>query len=214
MNKIRVLIADDHALMRQGLKKILEMEKDITVVGEAVDGSDALEKAKALQPQVVLMDINMPGVNGVEAIRAFKKEGVNCGIIILTIHDDPEYLFEGIRAGAMGFVLKDVEPDSLINAVRAVSRGESYIQPNMTKELISEFNRLSEKNARKDDDHLTKREREVLTHIANGLSNSEIAEKLVISEKTVKNHVSSILRKLNVMDRTQAAIYAIKNKLI
>ncbi|MDI3535251.1 MAG: two-component system, NarL family, response regulator DegU [Thermosediminibacterales bacterium] len=214
---IKVLIADDHALIRKGLKKILEMEHDILVTGEAQDGEEAVAKTKELNPDVVLMDINMPKLNGVEATRIFKQEGLRAGVVILTIHEDPEYLFEAVKAGALGFVLKDVEPEGLIKAVRAVYQGESYIQPSMTKELLSEFCRLSEKKADKQEktkNALTDRQLEVLKLIAQGLTNGEIADKLAISEKTVKNHVSSILRKLDVLDRTQAAIYAIKNNLI
>lgn len=214
---IKVLIADDHALIRKGLKKILEMEHDILVTGEAQDGEEAVAKTKELNPDVVLMDINMPKLNGVEATRIFKQEGLRAGVVILTIHEDPEYLFEAVKAGALGFVLKDVEPEGLIKAVRAVYQGESYIQPSMTKELLSEFCRLSEKKADKREktkNALTDRQLEVLKLIAQGLTNGEIADKLAISEKTVKNHVSSILRKLDVLDRTQAAIYAIKNNLI
>lgn len=214
MDEIKVLIVDDHALMRQGLKKILEMEDNITVVGEASDGLDALKKVKELNPDVVLMDINMPEMSGIDTIKLFKKEGIKCGVIILTIYDEPEYLFEGLRAGAQGFILKDVDSTVLIDAVTAVNRGESFIQPNMTRELIYEFNRLSENKKKTNTSPLTKRESEVLKYITEGYSNSEIASKLMISEKTVKNHVSNILRKLDVLDRTQAAVYAIKNNLI
>ncbi len=214
MDEIKVLIVDDHALMRQGLRKILEMEDNITVVGEAFDGIDALNKVKTLNPDVVLMDINMPELSGIDTIKLFKEEGIECGVIILTIYDEPEYLFEGLKAGAQGFILKDVDSTVLVDAVIAVSKGESYIQPNMTRELIYEFNRLSENKSRTDASLLTKRESEVLKYITEGYSNSEIASKLKISEKTVKNHVSNVLRKLDVLDRTQAAVYAIKNNLI
>lgn len=214
MSKINVLIVDDHALMRQGLRKILEMEENIQVVGVASNGIEALGKAKRLNPDVVLMDINMPQVSGIDTTKLFKKEGIKSGIIILTIYDEPEYLFAGIKAGAQGFILKDVDSTVLVDAVIAVSKGESYIQPNMTKELIYEFKRLALNQNKKKASVLTKRENQVLKCIVEGFSNNEIATNLNISEKTVKNHVSNILRKLDVLDRTQAAVYAIKNNLI
>jgi len=214
MSQIRVLIVDDHSLVRQGLKKILELEDDIKVVGEAEDGQKALEVAKTTQPDVVLMDISMPDMNGIEATRAFKKRGLKCAILVLTIHDDREYLFEIVRAGASGYVLKDIEPQKLVEAIRVVSKGNTYIQPNLTLDLITEFNRLSSKTKLLKENPLTKREMEVLRLITEGMTNAEIARELYISEKTVKNHVSRILRKLNVEDRTQAAVFAIKNDLV
>lgn len=214
MSQIRVLIVDDHSLVRQGLKKVLELEDDIRVVGEAENGRKALEVAKTTQPDVVLMDISMPDMNGIEATRAFKKQGFKCAILVLTIHDDREYLFEIVRAGASGYVLKDIEPQKLVEAIRAVSKGNTYIQPNLTLDLITEFNRLSSKTKLLKENPLTKREMEVLRLITEGMTNAEIARKLYISEKTVKNHVSRILRKLNVEDRTQAAVFAIKNDLV
>jgi DNA-binding NarL/FixJ family response regulator len=214
MSQIRVLIVDDHSLVRQGLKKVLELEDDIKVVGEAEDGQKALEMAKTTKPDVVLMDISMPNMNGIEATRAFKQQGFKCAILVLTIHDDREYLFEIVRAGASGYVLKDIEPQKLVEAIRAVGKGNSYIQPNLTLDLISEFNRLSSRTKLLRENPLTRREMEVLQLITEGMTNAEIASELYISEKTVKNHVSRILRKLNVEDRTQAAVFAIKNDLV
>jgi len=160
------------------------------------------------------MDINMPGSNGLQAIKEIKDENINSKIIVLTIHEDREYLIKTIQMGAEGYVLKDAEPSVLNGAIRSVHQGQSYIQPNMTKELVKEFNRLTlHGRERNGENRLTAREREGLKLIAEGMINKEIATKLYISEKTVKNHVSSIFRKLNVSDRTQAAIYAIKHNI-
>jgi len=213
-SKIRVIIADDHPLFRQGIKQILELEKDIMVISQAANGDEAVRLAREQKPDVILMDINMPGSNGLQAIKEIKDENIDSKIIVLTIHEDREYLIKTIQMGAEGYVLKDAEPSVLIDAIRNVYQGQSYIQPTMTKELVKEFNRLTlhskEKNG---ENRLTTREREVLKLIAEGMINKEIATKLYISEKTVKNHVSSIFRKLNVSDRTQAAIYAIKHNI-
>jgi two-component system response regulator DegU len=212
---IRVLIVDDHALFRQGLARILEMEEDIVVVGEAANGQEALELAARLQPHVILMDINMPVVNGLEATRRLHRRLPNVGIIGLTIHDDEEYLRELIKEGAQGYVLKDTEPVRVVEAIRRVYRGEAFLPPNLITKLFSTLQRSSVQ----DDDQpleegLTPREKEVLCCIAQGMSNKEIAVSLYISEKTVKNHISSIFRKLDLTDRTQAAVYAIKHGLV
>ena len=214
MKMISVLIADDHSMVRQGLKQILELEEDITVIAQASNGAEAVKLTKEHNPDVVLMDINMPGTNGIEAIKELKLEKNPSKIIVLTIHDDREYLFKTIQMGAEGYVLKDAEPYVLVEAIRSVSKGQSYIQANMTKELVREFNRvtLHEKD-KSETNGLTAREVEVLGLIAEGMINKEIAKKLFISEKTVKNHVSNIFKKLNVSDRTQGAIYAFKHNL-
>lgn len=213
-NRINVLIADDHSLIRQGLKQILELEEDIHVVSQASNGEEAVRCAILHKPDVILMDINMPGSNGLQAINEIKKEKLESKIIVLTIHDDREYLFKTLQMGADGYVLKDAEPSVLIEAIRNVFSGQSYIQPNMTTELVKEFNRvtLHEKD-KHDGNNLTAREIEVLQLIAEGMINKEIARQLYISEKTVKNHVSNIFRKLDVSDRTQAAIYAFKHNI-
>lgn len=214
MSKINVLIADDHSLFRQGLKQILELEEDITVVAQASNGEEAVKLAKEKDPDIILMDINMPGINGLQAIKELKQEKIGAKIIVLTIHEDREYLFKTLQMGAEGYVLKDAEPSVLVEAIRSVNNGESYIQPNMTKELVKEFNRvtLHEKD-KQVENNLTSREIEVLELIAEGMINKEIAKQLYISEKTVKNHVSNIFKKLNVSDRTQAAIYAFKHNI-
>lgn len=213
MEKISVVLADDHVLVRKGLKKILEMEEDIEVVGEASDGASAVEVIMAKRPRVVLMDINMPQMNGIEVAKTLKKERIDTKVVILTIYDDREYLLELIKMGVAGYILKDIDPQGLIDAVRSASRGETYIQPTLTRALIAEYNRMTQPVAGANKP-LTAREKEVMAYIADGLNNNEISAKLNISEKTVKNHVSSILRKLNLQDRTQVAVFALKNKLV
>ncbi|MGI6557807.1 MAG: response regulator [Limnochordia bacterium] len=215
MEPIRVLIVDDYALFRQGLARILEMEEDIIVVGEAGNGREALELAVELRPHIILMDINMPVVNGLEATRKLHRRLPHVGIIGLTIHDDEEYLRELIKEGAQGYLLKDTEPVRVVEAIRRVYRGEAFLPPNLITKLFSTLQRSS---VAEDDpspgEELTPREKEVLCCIAQGMSNKEIAVSLYISEKTVKNHISSIFRKLDLTDRTQAAVYAIKQGLV
>lgn len=214
MEPIRVLIVDDHALFRQGLARILEMEEDIVVVGEAANGREALDRAVELRPHVVLMDINMPVVNGLEATRRLHRKLPHVGIIGLTIHDDEEYLRELIKEGAQGYLLKDTEPVRVVEAIRRVFRGEAFLPPNLITKLFSTLQRPSAADdAAPPEEDLTPREREVLQCIAQGMSNKEIAVSLYISQKTVKNHISSIFRKLDLTDRTQAAVYAIKQGL-
>jgi len=214
MKKISVLIADDHSLVRQGLKQIIEIESDIEVIAQASNGEDAVKYVRQYNPDVVLMDMNMPGMNGLQAIKELKQDKENHKIIVLTIHEEREYLFKTLQLGAEGYVLKDSEASVLIEAIRTVNSGQSYIQASMTKELVREFNRVTMNEKEKSDENsLTSREIEVIELIAEGLINKEIAKKLFISEKTVKNHVSNIFKKLNVSDRTQAAIYAFKHNL-
>jgi len=214
MDKIRVLIADDHTMVRQGIKQILELENDMTVIAQAPNGEEAIKLAKECNPDVILMDINMPGMNGLQAIKEIKEDNIPSKVIVLTIHDDREYLFKTIQMGAEGYVLKDAEPEVLVDAIRSVKNGQPYIQANMTRELVREFNKITlHDKAKTEENNLTAREMEVLELIAEGLINKEIAKRLYISEKTVKNHVSNIFRKLNVSDRTQAAIYAFKHNL-
>lgn len=214
MKTINVIIADDHSMVRQGIKQILELESDIVVIAQASNGKEAVDLANEYNPDVLLMDINMPVLNGLQAIKEIRENGLETKVIMLTINDDREYLFKALQYGAQGYMLKDAEPSVLIDAIRNVAVGDNYIQSNMTTELVKEFNRVTQKEKDKEfETNLTTREVEVLNLIADGLLNKEIAKKLYISEKTVKNHVSSIFRKLNVNDRTQAAIYAFKNNL-
>ncbi len=214
MDKISVLIADDHSLMRQGLKQILELEEDMQVIGQATNGQEAVDMIKRLKPDVVLMDINMPVMNGIQAIKELREAYVPSKIVVLTIHEDREYLFKTLQTGAEGYVLKDAESSVLLAAIRSVYNGQNYIQPNMTRELVKEFTRVTRNEKRRSDEiPLTDREIEVIELIAEGMLNKQIAQKLFISEKTVKNHVSNIFKKLNVSDRTQAAIYALKHNI-
>lgn len=214
MDKIRVLIADDHTMVRQGLKQILELEKDMTVIAQAPNGEEAVKLVKECNPDVILMDINMPGMNGLQAIKEMKDSNIPSKIIVLTIHEDREYLFKTLQMGVEGYVLKDAEPSVLLEAIRSVNSGQPYIQANMTRELVREFNKITLYDKGKtEESNLTAREVEVLELIAEGMINKEIAKRLFISEKTVKNHVSNIFRKLNVSDRTQAAIYVFKHNL-
>ncbi len=214
-NKISVLISDDHSLMRQGLEQLLEMEDDIIVVGQAENGLKAIERCRELEPDVMLLDINMPIMNGIEALQAIKNSESKTKVIILTIHNGHEYLLETINIGAEGYMLKDADADSLVNAIRTVNNGSSYIHPTLAEHLVKHYSeRNHPTNSQKDENGiLTKREYEVISLIADGMSNKEIADNLFISEKTVKNHVSNIFKKIDVNDRTQAAIYAFKNKI-
>lgn len=215
MKKVKVLIADDHALMREGLRKILSIEENIAVIGEAENGDQAIHMAFTLNPDIILMDINMPVANGIEATRAIKKEKPEIGIIALTIHEQEEYLFELIKAGVSGYVLKDISPGVLIKTILGVARGESFIPSSMTSKIFAEFNRLYALSSRNNNTQgLTRREIDVLRLVANGENNRAIAKKLFISEKTVKNHLTSIFQKLGVGDRTQAAIHAVKSKIV
>lgn len=215
MKKVKVLIADDHALIREGLCKILNMQDTIEVIGEAEDGEQAVHLALKHKPDVILMDINMPGTNGIEATRTIKRESPEIGVIALTIHDQEDYLFELIKAGVSGYVLKDISPDLLVQTIIGVSRGESFIHSTMTSKMFSEFNRLSSLSQRNTNSQgLTRREFDVLSLVAKGDNNRAIAKKLYISEKTVKNHLTNIFQKLGVDDRTQAAIHAVKSRMV
>jgi NarL family two-component system response regulator LiaR len=207
---IRVLIADDHAVVRQGLRTFLELQEEIEVAGEAADGVEALEAVERLEPDVVLMDLVMPGLGGVEAIRAIRDRGLPARVIVLTTFLDDDKLFPAIRAGAAGYLLKDVEPAELVSAIRAVHAGRSPIDPAVAGRLLEEVAERGGDRA----DSLTAREREVLCLIARGRPNKVIARDLGVSEKTVKTHVSNILGKLGLADRTQAALYAMRAGLV
>lgn len=213
MDKIRVLVVDDHPLVRSGIRKIVELEDDIEIVAEAGTSREAVEKVAVSNPDVVLMDLDLPDASGVEATRKIKEKFPAVGVVALTIHDDRDYLLEMVRAGAAGYVLKDVEPGGLVSAIRAVKQGNSYMSPSAVKKLLCEFTRLSTGREEEKVEGLTAREQEVLRLIARGQSNKEIGTALAISEKTVKNHVTSIFRKIGVDDRTEAALYAIRHGL-
>ncbi|WP_329124271.1 response regulator transcription factor [Streptomyces sp. NBC_01353] len=215
---IRVLIVDDQMMVRQGFTVLLNAEPDIEVVGQAVDGEDAVAKVAELAPDVVLMDIRMPGIGGIEATRLITGPAdATVKVLVLTTFDLDEYVYEALRAGASGFLLKDASADELAHAVRVVAGGEALLAPNVTKRLIAEFSRLSAAPRTPHLDRvggLTERETEVLSLIAHGLSNAEIASRLVVAEQTVKTHVSRILIKLGLRDRTQAAVYAYDTGLV
>jgi DNA-binding NarL/FixJ family response regulator len=216
---IRAMIVDDHALFRRGLEMVLDSEPDIELVGQASDGAEAVEKAAESLPDVVLMDIRMPRSSGIEACRAMKEAAPSAKIVILTISDEEEDLFEAIRAGASGYLLKDIPLDEVAGAVRAVYGGQSLINPSMAGKLLTEFATL----AKRDDEErvqevpaprLTEREMQVLKLVARGMNNRDIAKELFISENTVKNHVRNILEKLQIHSRMEAVMVAVREKLI
>ena len=216
---IRTMIVDDHALFRRGLEMVLDEEPDIELVGQASDGAEAVEKAAESLPDIVLMDIRMPRSSGIEACRAMKEAAPSAKIVILTISDEEEDLFEAIRAGASGYLLKDIPLDEVADTVRAVHGGQSLINPSMAGKLLTEFATL----ARRDDEEraqevpaprLTEREMQVLKLIARGMNNRDIAKELFISENTVKNHVRNILEKLQIHSRMEAVMVAVREKLI
>ena len=217
---IRVLIADDHALFRRGLEMVLEEEDDIDLVGQASDGTEAVAVAGESLPDVVLMDIRMPKSSGIEACRGIKEVAPSAKIVILTISDEEEDLFEAIRAGASGYLLKDIPLDEVAEAVRAVHGGQSLINPSMAGKLLSEFATLAKRDTEEEEAQhvappkLTDREMEVLKLVARGMNNRDIAKELFISENTVKNHVRNILEKLQIHSRMEAVMIAVRQKLI
>ena len=202
---IRVLVVDDQPLVRSGFKMVLDERPDLELVGEASDGQQALELVRELDPDVVLMDVRMPNLDGVEATRRLVESGTRARVLVLTTFDLDEYVYAAIRAGASGFLLKDVEPAELVDAIRVVAAGNSLFGPAATERLLARF---AEPPTGRSLDELTEREKEILCLLATGLSNAELAERLFLSETTVKTHVSSILRKLRVRDRVQAVIAA------
>jgi DNA-binding NarL/FixJ family response regulator len=206
---IRVLIADDQALVRSGFRLIVETRSDLEVVGEAEDGEAAVELTRELEPDVILMDVRMPGLDGIEATRRIVAAGSPARILVLTTFDLDEYVYAAVRAGASGFLLKDVRPGDLVEAIRLVANGNALLGPSVTRRLLERFgDEHGSAGAAEAVARLTEREREILTLLASGLSNAELAQELVLSETTVKTHVSSVLRKLGVRDRVQAVIVA------
>lgn len=208
-NKITILLVDDQRLMRDGLRTLLELEDDLAVVGEAGNGEDALARFAELQPTIVLMDVRMPGMDGVEATRRLHAQWPNVKVIILTTFDEDEYIFEGLRAGALGYLLKAVSGDELADAIRRVAAGQALIDPAVTRKVVDAFARLAAPVRAIDAglaEPLSERELDVLKLVANGLSNREIAERLYLAEGTVKNYVTSLLGKIGARDRTQAAL--------
>jgi DNA-binding NarL/FixJ family response regulator len=217
---IRTMIVDDHALFRRGLEMVLDEEGDIELVGQASDGTEAVEKAAESLPDVVLMDIRMPRSSGIEACRAMKEAAPSAKIVMLTISDEEEDLFEAIRAGASGYLLKDIPLDEVADTVRAVYGGQSLINPSMAGKLLTEFATLAKREADTDPTQevpaprLTEREMQVLKLVARGMNNRDIAKELFISENTVKNHVRNILEKLQLHSRMEAVVYAVREKLL
>lgn len=210
--KTKVMIADDHSLIREGIKQLLEFDGTIEVMTEASNGVECLEKLEDIHPDVLLLDVNMPEKNGLEVLEEIKKKNYNIKVLILTVHNELEYLLKAIDIGVDGYILKDSESAELKKAIQAVLSGENYIQASLIPALN---NRLANRDIDKDKiDSLTTRELEVLIKVANGMLNKEIATSLNISERTVKNHISNIFKKIDVSDRTQAAVFAIKNSII
>ncbi len=228
MDAIRILIVDDHTLFRIGIRKMLEAEADMCVVGEASTGREALDQARNLMPDVVLMDIKMPdpsaslrtgsagsskALDGIEAARILHREMPHLGILFCTVFEDDEFVFAGLQAGGRGYILKDDDPDTMLRAIRAVAHGESLLGPAIAQKVLRQFTPLPGKQTPLVDD-LTPRELEVLKLIASGLTNRQIAEELTLSEKTVKNHINNIFSKLHVYDRCQAVLYAVREGLV
>jgi len=214
--KIKVLLVDDHTVVLKGLAFFLSTQEDLALVGEANNGKEALVKVGETNPDVVLMDLYMPEMDGVEATTCIKKEYPNVKVIVLTSFSDQAHVLPALRAGASGYILKDVEPDQLVEAIRSAYKGNIQLHPDIANTLLSQTLPVEEKEEESSIqvDVLTARENEVLQLLAKGMSNKEIASVLVITEKTVKAHVSSILSKLNLSDRTQAALYAVKNGIV
>lgn len=218
---IRILIADDHALLREGIRRVLSYEEDLEVVGEAEDGEDAIKQTQSLLPDILLLDINMPVKNGIEVAKELGNKKLSTKIIALTIHDGDNYILELLKHGALGYILKDVEPEVLIHAIHVVNNGNAYVYPKIAERIGAnaangentvEKTRLLYKKHRPAG--ITAREMDVLSCIGEGLSNQEIADRLCVSEKTVKNHLTNIFKKLGVTDRTQALVYVLKNKIL
>lgn len=205
---IRILIADDHAIVRRGLRTLINSQSDMTVVDEAKNGVEAVLKARSAQPDVILMDMVMPRQEGAAAIREIKRENPEARILVLTSFAEDDKIFPAIKSGALGYLLKDAETDDLLDAIRDVSEGKSSLDPNVALRVIRELNHESDLPPTADP--LTERELEVLQFVAQGLTNQEIAEQLILGERTVGNHISSILSKLHVANRTQAALYALR----
>lgn len=209
---IKIMITDDHAMIREGIKRLLEYDGSIEIVAEASDGEECIETLKTVKPDVLLLDINMPKKNGIEVLKEIKNQNLDLKVLMLTVHNEVEYLIKAVDIGVDGYILKDSESSELKKAIIAVVSGESYIQPSLIPALNS---RLINRDADKEKlERLTKRELEVLVEMASGMFNRDIALNLSISERTVKNHISNIFKKIDVADRTQAAVFAIKNDLV
>jgi two-component system NarL family response regulator len=217
MEKIKVLIADDHGVVREGLMAMLQAIDVVDVVGEAKHGMEAVEQTKKLLPDVILMDLRMPCMDGVEATRLIKREFPHIGIIALTMNEEQQHVFDLVRAGATGYLLKDSDSSEIVDAIRAIARGDSLIHPSVAGKILAEFSLLAGDKAQTRslvDHDLTEREITVLRLVASGQTNKEVANSLELSEKTIKNHLGNIFHKLHVYDRTQAAVLAIRRGII
>lgn len=216
MSKIKLLLADDHAVVRSGLRMLLEAQPDMEIIAESENGRETVEKVLALRPDVVLMDIEMPGINGIEATRRIKESAPETAVLALTMYEDDQYFFEMLKAGAAGYIPKRAAPDALVNAIRTVQRGEVFLYPSMAAYLVEDYLQRDEEPEDGDLDlsDLTPREKEVLVLIAEGLTNPEISDKLTISVKTVDRHRENIMRKLNIHNRIDLVKYALKKGLI
>jgi DNA-binding NarL/FixJ family response regulator len=213
-NPISILIADDHTVLRRGLAQILGAEPDMTVVGQAANGQEAIKKALALRPDVILMDINMPGMDGVEATRRITAHLPKIGLIVLTMYRQDRYVFEAIKAGARGYLLKNIDIEELLQAIRTVAQGETLINPNLASKVLDEFSRLRSARSHGEFADLTDREMEILRLVAVGIPNQQIAEELHLTEKTVRNRLTVIFEKLHINNRTQAALVALREGLV
>lgn len=212
--KIKLMLADDHAVVRSGLRMLLDAQPDMEIIAEAESGADAVAKVQELRPDIVLMDVEMPGMNGIEATREIKESGVETAVLALTMYEDDQYFFEMLKAGASGYVPKRAAPDDLVNAIRTVSKGGVFLYPSMAARLVNDYVNRDETTPADDEQDLTPRENEVLIQIAEGLTNPEIAEVLTISVKTVDRHRENIMRKLNMHSRIDLVKYAIRKGLI
>ena len=209
---VNVMITDDHSMIREGLKQLLELEGDFKVVAEAADGVECISKLEEITPDVLLLDINMPNMNGLEVLQKMKEKRIKVKVLVLTIHSEVEYLLKAVDIGVNGYLLKDSESAELKKAINAVVNGDNYIQPSLIPVLNAKMIDRDKDTVKIES--LTRRELEVLKNLSYGMYNKEIAEKLDISERTVKNHISNIFKKIEVTDRTQAAVFAIRNNLI
>ena len=213
-DRIRILLADDHTIVRRGIRALLETQPNLEIVGEAATGSEAVAQAQALHPDVVLMDIGMPDLDGLEAAARIKHELSNVNVLLLTVHDDANYLFRALEVGASGYLLKGAEVNELLAALRAVRRGEVYLQPAAAKHLVGGYLTGANEREKKQIEELTPRQREILALIAEGLTNQQIADKLVLSPFTVATHRANIMQKLNLHNRTELIRYALRHGLI
>ena len=209
---IKILVVDDHAFLRDAIRSILEVESDMKVIGEASSGDEVLGKVEECRPDCILMDINLPGKNGIEATELVKKNYPNCRVLVFTMYEHDEYLMDALQAGADGYLLKDSSSEQVVAAIRMLYQGDSVIHPRMTKKLITYHQQKMKVES--NENELTEREKEILFELVKGLSNKEIAEALYISDKTVKIHINKIFKKLNVKSRSQAVIYAVRNQLV